>query len=89
MKKQKVNTSYRIKISRMDYQIVRQHELAMPYGESFICSYRSEGFDLFDFDKTGLYYSVNLKHDKKKNHKKLLKAFKKYIIKCRRHRLGK
>lgn len=89
MKKQKVNTSYRIKIRKMDYQIVREHEHSISYIETFIHSYNSEGFDLFDFDKTGLYYSVKSKHDKKKNHKKLLKAFKKYIIKCRRHRLGK
>lgn len=89
MKKQKVNTVYRIKIRKLDYRTVRQYELVMPYGETFICTYRSEGFDLFDFDKTGLYYSVEYKCDKKKNHKKLLKAFKKYIIKCKRHRLGK
>lgn len=89
MKKNKINSSYRIKIKRIDFELIRIMEGNIPFTDKFIFSHKQKGFDLFDFDKTGLYYSVDRKYDKSKNHKKILQAFKKYIIKCKRHRLGK
>lgn len=89
MKKQKIGTTYRIKIRKLDYNSIKKYESSISYIETFVNSYISKGFDLFDFDQTGLYYSVDYKHDKRKKHKKLLKAFKKYIIKCKRYELGK
>lgn len=88
MKSKKVSTSYLYKFKKSDKEAIK-------FTESTLDGFRNKfywtsmnfikGFECVDYSiDSSLFYSVEHKNDTKRNHKKFIKSFKKYIKFCKK-----